>query len=211
MRGRLYTLVAAIAALAGCAVAPIVNEGGGFFSIGDSGRDSFRTNSSANAHNHSRAVEVCRTMGRNLRIFDQSPPDGRYHFECVEPPPPPPKPAPPPPPPPPPPPVFATPKEIADAQVDWRQCQEAAEPLIDDMLSDANTVATVLATLCELQFESLLDLTQKGWTSKLPASAFHQVRHDVALDIVLQVRAKKRNPSKAPPPVTIPKLTPERL
>ncbi len=205
MRGRLYAQAAVATALTGCAVAPLMNEGGGFFSIGDSGRDSFRTNRSENAHNYSRAVEACRTMGRNPRIFDRLPPDGRYHFECVEPPPPPPVPAPPPPP------VFATPQEIAEAQVDWRQCQEAAEPLIDDMLSDANTVATVLATRCEPQFLSLLDLTQKGWTSKAPASAFHQVRHNVALDIVLQVRAKKRNPSKAPPPVTIPKLTPERL
>ncbi len=206
MRGRLYALAAA--ALAGCASAPIVDVGGGEYEIGTAGKDALHRDST-NWHRHVvRAQAFCQDRGQLVRTVDRTPPDSKFHFECIDAPPPPP---PPPPQPLPPPPVFATPKEIADAQVDWRQCQEAAEPIIDDMLSDANTVATVLATRCESQFESLLGLTQMGFTSKAPASAFHQVRHNVALDIVLQVRAKKRNPSKAPPPVTIPKLTPERL
>lgn len=194
-----FTLSAlAVTALAGCAVAPVVDEGGSQFSIGVAGRDALRSDSSSRSHNYSRAVATCAGRGLRLQVIERTPPDGVYRFACIEPPPPPS----------PPPPPVATEQQLNDARAVWRDCLETAEPAIDDMISDANTVATVLATRCEPQFTGLLDLTQMGSKYVSPASAFHQVRHGVALDVVLRVRAQRRNPKAAPPPVTIPRLTP---
>lgn len=111
----------------------------------------------------------------------------------------------------PPPPVYATFDELQASREAWRDCLEAAEPLIDDMISDANTVASALATRCEDEFAELVRLTQKGHGTNFPLSSFSPSRRSVALDVVLRVRAKRRTTGAQPPPIKIPQLTPEKL
>lgn len=207
---RLATCLVATVVLAGCASAPIMSTGGNTWEIGESGKDALRRDASIWAQHEQRARAFCGGRGETYELLATTPPDGKYHFRCVEPP------APPAPPPPPAPRVEVPPPVASEQQLDaariaWRECLEASEPAIDDMISDGNTVAAVLATRCEPQFAILLDLTQMGKAYKAPESAFVTVRRGVALDIVLQVRAKRRNPAKAPPPVSIPKLVPQAL
>jgi len=204
MRGRLTALFAAV--LAGCASAPIVTVGDNEYEIAAVGKDALHRDSTNWQRHFARAQAFCRGRGQLVRTVDRTPSDGNFHFGCIAPPPPPP-----PPPAPPPSPAPATEAELDAGRVAWRACLEAAEPPIDDMISDANTVATVLATRCSPEFAALLQLTQKGHSLSAPASAFAPVRHRVALDIVLRERAQRRSPKAAPPPVTIPRLTPEKL
>lgn len=195
-------------ALAGCASALIERTGDYEYAIGESGRDNFRTNSSLAEQHRQRASAVCRGVGGRLELFDIPPPDTRFHFRCVMLPPPAPPPPPPIPPPPPPPPVFSTEAEITATREAWRQCLEAAEPAIDDMISDGNTVATVLATRCAPYFDAFVATSRRGFNWPMRDGIYDGYKHGVALDIVLRVRAKRRSPNAPPPPVNIPKLRP---
>jgi hypothetical protein len=200
---RLASCAVAAVILAGCASAPIVSIGDNTWQIGESGRDALRSDVTVWTQHAERARRFCAGRGDTHERIVTTPPDGKYNFRCVEPP------APPPPPRPAPPPPVASEQQLDVARLAWRECLEMAEPAIDDMISDGSTVATVLTTRCEPQFAILLDLTQMGQAYKAAETAFVAARRGVALDIVLQVRAKRRNPSKAPPPVLIPKLTPQ--
>lgn len=196
MRGR-FTALAAVA-LVGCANAPIDRTGENEYAIGQSKRDSIHSDAKVQSQHYQRSNAWCQGQGGWAEAFEPPPPpDGRYHFRCVMPPPPP---------------APATPQQLEAAGAAWRECQVSAEAPIDDMLSDANTVAAVLATRCENEFYALLVLVHLGQAGPLaPFSSFNRVRHSFALDIVLRERAKRRSPKTPPPPVAIPKLTPESL
>lgn len=188
--------IALACALHGCASAPIVSVGEGEFEIGESGRDNLHRQSNVDLGHYQRAQTFCRQRAEDFQPVMRRPPDGKYHFRCNAPPPPPP------------PPVVSTAAELQTARIKWRECLEAAEPTIDDMLSDANTVASTLAVSCADEFSALLAAEGKGRPSfNYPYDMQRALRHDVARGVVLQMRARHRNPNAAPPTVSVPALS----
>jgi len=173
--------------LAGCAAAPITRISSDEWVIGESGRDTMHTDATVRSRHFGRAQAIC-GEGRVVEILA---PDKMFHFRCV-------------------PPERSTAQQVNDARQAWLACMRAEEPAVDDLISDGHTVAAVLATRCENEVDTLVSLVRKGhrdWS--LPADALQRVRRQVALDVVLQTRAQKRNPSAQVPAVEIPPLGPD--
>lgn len=194
MKKKLAALTAVVA-LAGCASAPIVRTGENEYAIGDSGRDALRSDSSIWSRHVQRAYELCGNRGGRAVMFDPAPPDGRFHFRCDIPPPP----------------VVATEAQITAAFSAWTDCLASAELPIDDRISDANTIASTLATRCPDEFKHYVEVQSMGRdaaTRQFIQGVESGARHQVARDIVLRERAKRLSPGITPPPVKAPRLVP---
>lgn len=178
------------AALAGCAAAPVTRTGDNEWVIGDSGRDAWHRDASVREAHARRAAQLCGGDGGTWVPFDPVPPDNRFHFRCV-------------------PPERSTAQQLEDARQAWYRCMEREEPAVDDMLSDGHTVAAVLATRCEVEVQTLLALAAKGHRNWfIPDEALQRKRRQFALDMVLQTRARKRNPDAVIPPTAVPSIGP---
>lgn len=92
---------------------------------------------------------------------------------------------------------VATAQEKDAAGAQWRQCLLAQEPKYDDMLSDAGTVARTLGADCDDQFNRFMGVMTQGeapFKVRALVDAEPQARYDMALRVVLVVRAKHAKP-----------------
>lgn len=184
---KIHALWVAIVALAGCA-APVARTGPDEWAIAGSGTDALRMDSTIRARHARQAAQICGEA--RMEQFEPTQPDAQYHFRCISP-------------------VHSRADEVRAARSAWLDCLETAEPTVDDMLSDGHTVAAVLATRCEAEVQALLATVGKGFRSwSMPEDALQRVRRQVALDVVLQMRAQKRSPDARVPPVEIPPIGP---
>lgn len=178
----------AVLALTACANALVTPTGENEWVIGESGRDAWHTDSTVRSRHYARATQVCGD-GRT-QPFEPAKSDGLYHFRCI-------------------PPEHSRAEQIVAARAAWLTCLQGEEPPVDDLLSDGHTVAAVLATRCDAEIAELVALVGKGYPRwNLPDEALQRVRRQVALDVVLQVRAMRRNPSAPAPKISIPSIGP---
>lgn len=179
--------VLAMGLLAGCAT-QITRGANDVYTINEVGTDNLRTDSGLRSRHYAQAARICGES--KVYVVDVVNPDKLFRFQCIAP-------------------ERSTAQEMADARQAWLRCLEREEPAVDDMLSDGHTVAAVLATRCEAEVQTLLELGAKGYRNAyVPEDALQTKRRQVALDVVLQKRALKRNPGASMPPVAVPSLGP---
>lgn len=183
-----------------CRTAPVESIGGDEFVAT---LNPMKSATSADAAARLQASQRCSHMGGILLIPPEQPEKDKIHFRCVPPPPPPPAP-----PPPPPPPSPATAEELSVPLAAWRDCLIGVERSFDDMISDANTIASTLAGQCPTEWAAFQKLSDRGWSATVnAANRQHEAdyRRGIARDVVLTMRAKRVNPAATLPPLPDPR------
>lgn len=93
--------------------------------------------------------------------------------------------------------AHATFDEIDVAGSVFVDCVAAAEPVLDDRTSDANTVAHSLLTECQPQWNRLMTLRRQGLSPEAARDVSlteDRVRRETVLKVVLEARAKRHTP-----------------
>lgn len=84
--------------------------------------------------------------------------------------------------------------QLQEAQIAYMNCLARIEPSIDDQVSDAATIARSLREACPEEFSRLLSIRLVGYTpnqQRMIEESAASIRLDIALDVVLKVRAAK--------------------
>lgn len=75
---------------------------------------------------------------------------------------------------------------LEDQMAEYRDCTEAAMPLLDDGTSDADTIADGLHAQCRIQFEAIANLRQS-----ISRSEWKRILHPHVVQSLLKYRTMK--------------------
>jgi len=191
-------------ALAACRTAPVAQVGPGEYLVGATSLSGFKSDAEVTAAAMRRAQAYCARAGATARLVESkssgtqllTAQNAQVRFSCVprpqerssEP--------------------AAVSEQANAAGGAWLDCLIADEPLLDDLISDAATVASTLATHCTPQFEAYREQVAKSSPSDARGDVDRveeRVRADIAREVVLMARAKLRNPAAKPPLPALPR------